>query len=311
MSIIIATVGVGMQFSNLQAALNSAVSGETIELFSPTAGANFNTALSNITIQGMSSAAQITSPSSDGEDGIDAEPGMANGLTIEGITFDGTFSRAAIRIEQAGNVSIINDTFEGSDEWAAYTSFNTGDIITGNTFTSNNTQHAIYVANSPANFDIAHNLIEGTSATGGLQVNGDASEGGTGLAVNGEVNANVIMQSGATGAAINLDGVQYTEIEGNIITGADHTGIAVFMQDGSAGPVGDVITLNVVTMVSQTLVAVEIEEPAGVNYYFNNTIVEGTVNLAPGTVTSAPLPEPASLAWFLPAVLMRRIRRTA
>jgi hypothetical protein len=142
-------------------------------------------------------------------------------------------------------------------------------------------------------------------------VNGDASEGGTGLAVNGEVNANVIMQSGATGAAINLDGVQYTEIEGNIITGADHTGIAVFMQDGSAGPVGDVITLNVVTMVSQTLVAVEIEEPAGVNYYFNNTIVEGTVNLAPGTVTSAPLPEPASLAWFLPAVLMRRIRRTA
>jgi hypothetical protein len=192
-----------------------------------------------------------------------------------------------VRIEQATGVTVEGCKFEDKAEWALYTSFNTDDVLDDNSFTGTWTQHAIYVANSPSDIWIEGNSIAGDSEGGAIQINGDLSEGAPGIAYDCYIEANTILGGGsAGGAAINLDGVQDSTISGNSISGALHTGIAVFMEDGAKGPADDYVEDNTVKMASKGDTAVEIEDPAGTNYFIDNDILVGTVSLASGTVSN-------------------------
>jgi hypothetical protein len=273
-------------YSTLQAAVNAAAgsTGDLIQVYGASAGAYFNSATTNLTIEGMSNAAVIAKACSDGEDGIDAEPGLANGLTIENLTFTGKYSRAEVRIEQASNVTVSGCDFAGTAEWACYTSHNTDDMIRANVFTGTESQHAIYLANSVVLGQIINNNIAGNSMGSAIELNGDLSDGAPGICTDCVIEGNTITGGGsAGGAAINLDGVQDSQVISNTIVGSLHTGIAAFVGDGAAGPSGDLFEANTISMASSNDMALEIESPAGTNTVLDNDILVGRVSLAAGT----------------------------
>ena len=62
------------------------------------------------------------------------------------------------------------------------------------------------------------------------------SQGGSGITRGALIEDNVIYDNGFSGgAAINLDGVQQSRIQNNLLYGNHATGIALFRQDGAAG----------------------------------------------------------------------------
>jgi hypothetical protein len=273
-------------YLSLQLALNAAVgsTGDTILVEQNTAGGYFNGAITNLSIVG--DGGEITGVCSDGQDAIDAEPGLANGLTVSGLKFVGDYSRAAIRIEQSTDTTVTGCVLACDCEWGIYSSFASSQVILGNTLNGAYSQHAIYAANSSVGVDIVDNDVTGKSAGSAIQINGDASQGGSGIATDCVVNGNTITYSGPGGAAINLDGVQSSTIENNVITGAHHTGIALFDDDGAAGPVGDLVYDNTITMSSKSERAIEVEDAAGANTVEDNTVLVGTVYLEAGTISS-------------------------
>jgi hypothetical protein len=108
-----------------------------------------------------------------------------------------------------------------------------------------------------------------------------------GIAYDCYIEDNTIVGGGsAGGAAINLDGVQDSTISANVITGALHTGIALFQEDGAAGPANDTVETNTIKMASAADTAVEIEDPSAANNFTDNDILVGKVSLAVGTISS-------------------------
>jgi hypothetical protein len=219
-------------------------------------------------------------------DGIDVEAGC-NYLNIIGFTIensDGSMTRAGIRIAQSNDVNIENDNVSGAGDWEIYTSFSDYDLIENNVAADSPDQHGIYVANSADYDQILDNTVYGNVGSG-IQLNGDLSQGGTGICSNDVVEGNVIYNNGSDGgASINLDGVQNSTIEDNLIYDAQHTGIALFQEDGAAGPSGDVVAGNTVVMTGGGT-AIEVETPAGTNYVFDNIFI-GSVSLGSGTASA-------------------------
>ena len=114
-------------------------------------------------------------------DGIDLE--SASYINVEGFTVDntsGTITRAGIRAVNDTNVLIENNTAENCGQWAIFSGFSNNLDIVDNVASGSTVQHGIYVSNTCSNPAIIGNTVFGNNESG-IELNGDASEGGTGI----------------------------------------------------------------------------------------------------------------------------------
>src|SRR5262249_35826810 len=142
-----------------------------------------------------------------------------------------------------------------------------------NNVTSNTAkQHGIYVANASVGPVVRGNVSYG-NLNGGIQLNGDLSQGGTGLILNALIEDNVVHDNGVSGgSAINLAGVQNSVIRNNLLYNNHSSGISLFQQDGAAGSINNLVVNNTVLEASDSRWCVNIKNSSTGNTVLNNVL---------------------------------------
>ncbi len=214
----------------------------------------------------------------------------ADGIDLEGssyITITGfkvyAMPRAGIRAVQDTNVVLTNNVCDHNGNWGIYTSFSNNLTIQNNTVSRTMVQHGIYIANTSANAVVTGNYVWG-SKCGGIQFNGDASMGGTGVITNAIVMNNTITGNGSGGgSAINCDGLQNSLIANNVITGNLSSGISLFQSDAAAGSTNNIVANNTIVMASTARWAININTNSTGNQVYNNILFDQ--NTARGSIS--------------------------
>lgn len=182
-------------------------------------------------------------------DGIDMEG--SSWITIQGFNITG-MGRAGIRTNNGTNITIQNNVCDKNAYWGIQTSFDNNLLIQNNVASNSVKQHGIYVGNTCSNPTVINNVIFGNKDCG-LHMNGDVSQGGTGVITGAVVEGNIIYNNGTGGgAAINCDGVQNSLIANNMLLNNHHTGIVFFQQDAGGPSINDTVSNNTVIMASDS-----------------------------------------------------------
>ncbi len=191
--------------------------------------------------------------------GIDLEPGD-NYITISGLTVNGSSSSGGIaqypthgegiKIAGSTNVTVEDCTVTNIDYGFGIIPDNDSgvellDNTIDNIHDAGNTLygHGIYLSGSTSGAVVRGNDIYDNDETG-IHIDGDASEGGTGLVSGALIEDNVIDNNGQN--AINADGLQDSTIENNLIYDYQDYGICLYQIDASAPSENNVIVNNTI-----------------------------------------------------------------
>lgn len=142
--------------------------------------------------------------------------------------------------------------------------------------------HGVYLANAGSNATtIRGNTIFGNAnvESNGIHANGDISVGGSGLIRGLVVEGNVIHGNGQSG--INLDGVQDSRFQNNLIHANARHAIRAYMIDGAGGPTNLHLINN--TLVATGGWAVKLSEDGGGHVIFNNLLYGSAGSLSVGS----------------------------
>jgi parallel beta-helix repeat protein len=267
-------------WQTLQQAANEVVAGDTV-IVEPgdyagfVMGWNFpqtGTASAPITWQ-ASPGVVIDAPNPYTADGIDLEG--ASYINIEGFTVDNTsglITRAGIRSVTNTNVLIEDNTVENCGDWGILSGFSNNLHIVDNVASGSQIQHGIYVGNTCSNPEVIGNTVFGNNESG-IQLNGDASDGGTGIITNALVEDNIIYDNGAAGgSAINCDGVQNSEFANNLLYGNQAGGIALFQIDGGGPSINNIVADNTIVNAANGRWDINISNAATGNSVYNNIL---------------------------------------
>ncbi len=167
-----------------------------------------------------------------------------NSVTPDGINIENAFwividgfevkdqPRAGIRAAVSDFIKIRNNYCHNNFRWGIFTGFTDDLTIENNICSFSEDEHGIYVSNSSDRPIIRNNHAFNNSGCG-IHMNGDISQGGDGIISNAIVEGNILNDNGlGGGSAINMDGVQDSEIFNNLIYNNHATGIAMYQIDG-------------------------------------------------------------------------------
>jgi parallel beta-helix repeat protein len=167
-----------------------------------------------------------------------------NSVTPDGINIENTYwvvidgfevkdqPRAGIRAAVSDFITIKNNYCHNNYRWGIFTGFTDDLTLENNTCSYSEDEHGIYVSNSSDRPIIRSNHSFNNNGCG-IHMNGDISMGGDGIISNAIVEGNIIHDNGyGGGSAINMDGVQDSEIFNNLIYNNHATGIAMYQIDG-------------------------------------------------------------------------------
>jgi parallel beta-helix repeat protein len=208
-------------------------------------------------------------------DGIDLEPGNSY-VNIEGftVTNGGTIARAGIRVTGSDHVNVLNNTVSGCGDWGILSGFANYLLIEGNSVSGSIAQHGIYVGNSSTGDSIIGNTVFNNHMCG-IHLNGDASQGGSGMITDATVEDNIIYNNGlGGGSAINCDGVADSIIENNLLYGNHASGISLYHIDGTDGSTNDLVVNNTIEMASDGRWAININSASTGTTLFNNVLFD-------------------------------------
>ena len=140
--------------------------------------------------------------------------------------------RAGIRAAVSDFITIKNNYCHNNYRWGIFTGFTDDLTLENNTCSFSEDEHGIYVSNSSDRPIIRNNHSFNNNGCG-IHMNGDISMGGDGIISNAVVEGNIFHDNGyGGGSAINMDGVQDSEIFNNLIYNNHATGIAMYQIDG-------------------------------------------------------------------------------
>jgi parallel beta-helix repeat protein len=140
--------------------------------------------------------------------------------------------RAGIRAAVSDFITIKNNYCHNNQRWGIFTGFTDDLTVENNTCSYSADEHGIYVSNSSDRPIIRNNHSFNNNGCG-IHMNGDISQGGDGIISNAIIEGNIIHDNGlGGGSAINMDGVQSSEIFNNLIYNNHATGIAMYQIDG-------------------------------------------------------------------------------
>ena len=162
-------------------------------------------------------------------DGINIE--NASWIIIDGFEVKDQ-PRAGIRAAVSDFVTVKNNYCHNNQRWGIFTGFTDDLIVENNTCSYSTEEHGIYVSNSSDRPIIKDNHSFNNNGCG-IHMNGDISMGGDGIISNAVVEGNILHDNGyGGGSAINMDGVQNSEIFNNLVYNNHATGIAMYQIDG-------------------------------------------------------------------------------
>ncbi len=170
-----------------------------------------------------------------------------NAVTPDGINIENTSwividgfevqdqPRAGIRAAVSDFITIRNNNCHNNYRWGIFTGFTDDITIENNSCSFSEDEHGIYVSNSSDRPIISNNHSFNNNGCG-IHMNGDISMGGDGIISNAIVEGNILHDNGyGGGSAINMDGVQGSNIFNNLIYNNHATGIAMYQIDGGDG----------------------------------------------------------------------------
>ncbi len=254
----------------LQHAADSIHAGDSVEVFAGRyAGFSLN--------HGGAAVAPIT---------IRADPGVvisqANSATPDGIFLNGAsyvqiegfqitaMPRDGIRSVSSNNDSILDNVVAQNVDWGIYSSFGSGLDVEGNTVSRSGQQGGIYASGSGVGPVLSNNVVWGNAGPG-IQVNGDATQGGTGILAGGHVDGNIVHDNtGSTGIA--LDGTQGTTAQNNLLYNNSGDGITLDRGIGGSPSTGVPLVNNTVVVAANGGWALDLKNGATGNSAFNNIL---------------------------------------
>ncbi len=194
-------------------------------------------------------------------DGFSLQPGIDEEAWRSGIRFGG---------ESTGNVARRNIiTARSIDKYGIFSSFSTDLLIDGNTV-SGTYNSGIYTSNSPIRPTVSNNTVFDAGANG-IHFNGDAFQGGTGVVSRAIVENNIVYGCGLLGgSAINMDGIQNSRIQNNLLFNNHAKGITLYQIDASAPSIDNVLVNNTVIMASGSQYCLTIKNSSIRNTILNN-----------------------------------------
>jgi parallel beta-helix repeat protein len=202
----------------------------------------------------------------------------ASHIVIDGFAVTG-MERAGVRaVGVNGNtfasfVTIRNVRSYDNGYWGILTGFVHDLMIENNETSGSAVEHGIYVSNSGDRPVIRTNRSWGNRGNG-IHMNGDASLGGDGVITGALVSGNVIYDNGlGGGSGINMDGVQNSRIENNLLYNNHASGISLYRIDGGGPSSGNVLVNNSVHQASDGRWALNIQNGSTSNTALNNILV--------------------------------------
>ena len=234
-------------WKTLQHAANLAAPGDTINVekgnYSP-----FKISVSgtkNKPITFSSDGAVIDAFQGSTRDGIEIK--NAKHITIRGFEVHHA-NRAGISAITCSDITLEWNKLVKNQHWGIFTGFCSNLTINNNIASESVKEHGIYVSNTSENITV-HNNITFSNHAAGIQLNGDKNMGGIGIITNAHIYNNLIYYNGkAGGAALNMDGVQYSKVYNNILYDNYATGIGLFKGDGGDGSKYNQVIHNTIVM---------------------------------------------------------------
>lgn len=269
--------GPSQEFTTIQAAVNAAQAGNTVLVFDGTyAGfvvTRSGTTNSPITVKAAGSSAVINQVNSVGE-GIrvsDASFVTIEGFTLTGLPAYGLTARDATPAAPMHGLIFRGNTVTNSGSTNIYVSEAADSLVEGNS-TSNSGEHGIYLANGGSDNTILRGNHCFNNAVNGIHLNGDASigPGGDGLHKGITIEKNVIHGNAANG--LDLDGIQDSLIQNNLIYGNGNHAARAFQIDASAGP-RNLAFVNNTFLQGNGNAVLKLTQDLGGHTFFNNILV--------------------------------------
>jgi parallel beta-helix repeat protein len=232
-------------------------------------------------------------------DGINLEG--ASHVIIDGFTITG-MPEAGVRTvgfsnDFATNVTVRNVMTSNNGVWGIFTGHVNNLLIESNTTSGSIDEHGIYVSNSGDN-PVIRNNVSFNNHGSGIHMNGDLSQGGDGIISNALISGNRIYNNAMPntahptlggGSGINMDGVQDSRIENNLVYNNHASGISLYSIDGAAGSTGNVVVNNTIHQPSDGRWALNIRDESINNTAYNNILLNdhqfrGAINLTADSV---------------------------
>ena len=222
----------------------------------------------------INSASQVRMRNGVFADGINLEGAsyvVVDGFNIVGMPEAGVRS-VGFSDDLASHVTVRNVTTSNNGVWGIFTGHVDDLLIENNRTSGSIAQHGIYVSNSGDRPVIRNNRIWGNHGSG-IHMNGDASQGGDGIISGAVVSSNVIFDNGTGGSGINMDGVQDSRIENNLIYDNHSSGISLYQIDAAAGASGNLIINNTIQQAANGRWALNIQNASTNNTALNNILI--------------------------------------
>jgi hypothetical protein len=198
---------------------------------------------------------------------------IVDGFAVTGMNRAGIRSVGVDGDEFASHVTIRNTHAYDNGRWGILTGFVDDLLIEHNETSGSAIEHGIYVSNSGDRPTIRNNISWGNHANG-IHMNGDASLGGDGIISGALVSGNIIYGNGTGGGSgINMDGVQDSRIENNLIYDHHSSGISLYQIDGGGGANNNVVVNNTIHVASNGRWALNIQDGSTGNQVFNNILL--------------------------------------
>jgi parallel beta-helix repeat protein len=183
----------------------------------------------------------------------------------------------------ATHVTIRNVHSYSNGYWGILTGFVNDVLIEDNVTSGSAVEHGIYVSNSGDRPVIRNNTVFDNRGNG-IHMNGDESLGGDGIISNAIVSGNVIYSNAKLnaqgqpggGGGINMDGVQNSRIENNLLYNNHASGISLYRIDGGASASGNVVANNTVYQASDARWALNIQQGSTNNTVRNNVLISNS-----------------------------------
>jgi parallel beta-helix repeat protein len=210
----------------------------------------------------------------------DASHIVIDGFAVTGMQRAGVRSVGVDGDTFASHVTIRNVHSYNNGYWGILTGFVNDLTIEDNITSGSAVEHGIYVSNSGDRPVIRNNVVFDNRGNG-IHMNGDASLGGDGLISEALVSGNVIYNNAKLnaqgqpggGSGINMDGVQDSRIENNLLYNNHASGISLYSIDGAEGSTNNEVVNNTVYQAADARWALNIQQGSTGNSVRNNILI--------------------------------------